>query len=391
MAKHHYDIVIVGGGLVGTTLAASLANTQYRIVLIEAHASTQHEKTTKDLRALALSYGSQQIFDRLHIWEKLSSITTPIKKIHVSEQKHFGNTLLSSEEINLEAFGFVTPIQLLYDELQNHLSHIDILRPAKVSAVKKQDNGWELIVNEKSIQTTLLIAADGERSFIRNTLQIPTEEKDFQQTAIVSNCAISKPHELTAYERFTPNGILAMMPLQNERAAIIFTVPNDPAKTYLEISDDAFLDEIQNAFGYRLGKLSDLGKRQSYPLRQIHAKKQTLPGFVLLGNAAHTLNPIASQGFNLCLRDVQVLSKLLSKTKDLSDPALLESYIQLREPDQKETLTFTKRLTNTFKPQGIPFSPLRAMGLFFFDLCPFAKNSFEWKRAKANLMSDLSI
>jgi 2-octaprenyl-6-methoxyphenol hydroxylase len=392
--NNEYDIVIVGGGLVGTTLALALAISPWRIALVESHIPQQHSIALHDMRALALSYSSQQIFQRLNIWEEIQSVATPIKKIHVSEKKRFGNTLLDAHDIELDAFGYVVPIQLLYDALQHEIakvatqsrndSHaVTLLRPASVTAVKQVDKKWQLTINEKSITTTLLIAADGEKSFIREALQLPTTKTEYQQTAIVTNCALSKPHEFTAYERFTPQGTLAMMPMLKQRSAIIWAMPNELAETMLTKSDTEFLLAVQQAFGYRLGKLSDLGKRQSYPLRELHAEQQSLPGLILLGNAAHALHPIAAQGFNLSLRDVEALAKLITTT-NLEDESLLTAYLQQRQPDQEQTQKFTQRLVKIFKPQIFPLPSLRSFGLFLFDLIPSAKREFSWRRIGTN-------
>lgn len=396
-----YDITIVGGGLVGTSLAIALQNSPWRVALIEAYLPAQHQQAISDMRSIALNNASQKILDEdeLPIWESIRELTTSIKKIHVSEEKRFGKTVLDSKELGLSDFGYVIPIPYLYQALQSSLEshqknkpdHIELIRPATVTHIERRhsresgnDGKWELEVNSEigsnsiieKIQTTLLIAADGDKSFIRESLQLPIEKTDYHQTAIVTTALTSLSHNNTAYERFTSKGVLAILPLQNNRVAVIWTVPDEQA----DHIKDNLLAETQRAMGYRLGKFSDPGKIQSYPLKEIHVETQTIPGLFLLGNAAHVLHPIAAQGLNLSLRDAMTLADLLKKSADLNNPEISENYLRIRNPDQKQTEKFTDRLVKIFTPQFLPISILRSLSLFVFDQIPSAKRKFCLKR-----------
>lgn len=393
-----YDIVIVGGGLVGTTLAISLQYSPWRVALIEAYLPKQHQQATEDMRSLALTDTSQKILDTLQIWQNIAALATPIKKIHVSEAKRFGKTVLDSQELGLRDFGYVIPIPYLYQALQkelertdmpgddkkNNTHRIELIRPATVKLIERKDNFWELDVHSdigaqsiiEKIQTTLVIAADGDRSFIRESLYLPIEKTDYHQTAIVTTALTSLGHNNTAYERFTSKGVLATLPLQKNRVAVIWTVPDEQAENI----KNNLLAETQSAMGYRLGKFSDLGNIQTYPLKEIQAETQTLPGLFLLGNAAHVLHPIAAQGLNLSLRDAVILGSLLQKKSDLNNPEISKIYLDTRKADQEQTEQFTDRLVKLFTPQFLPISILRSLGLLAFDLFPSAKRKFCLKR-----------
>jgi 2-octaprenyl-6-methoxyphenol hydroxylase len=367
-----YDITIVGGGLIGTILAIALKNTKWRIALVEAFTPSSHQQAEKDMRSLALSYDSKEFLSQLNLWNDIQSKATPIQKIHVSEEKRFGKTILDSEKLNLNTFGYVIPIPYLYQSLQNHLENIAIYRPATVTEIKKdldQNNNqkWHLKINDELIETNLLIAADGDKSFIRETLNIPIEKIDYHQSAIVSSASISKPHENTAYQRFTKEGVLAIMPREDNRVGIIWSTENIDIKNNL-------LEKTQSTMGYRLGKFSDLGEIQTYPLKFLHATTQVKDNVALLGNAAHVVHPIAAQGLNLGLRDIKLLSELLKNSLDIS------SYESLREQDQASTENFTNNLLKFTKFKSFPFSLLRSLGLLTFDLIPSAKRNFCLKR-----------
>jgi 2-octaprenyl-6-methoxyphenol hydroxylase len=363
-----FDIVIVGGGIIGTLLALSLKNTSWRIALIEAHAPEGHQQATKDMRSIALNYSSQIFLEEIHLWNNLKIFATPIEKIHVSEKKRFGKTLLDAQALSLPSFGQVIPLPCLYQTLISHLDSTKLFRPATVSEIKKE-NHWLLKVNDTWIKTTLLIAADGERSFIRKTLNIPVQETHDNEFAIVSNAATTIFHQNTAYERFTQKGVLAVMPRENKRVGIIWTTKNPEIKNHLA-------EETQKAMGYRLGKFSDFAEPFVHPLKTLHANVQVKDNAILLGNAAHVLYPIAAQGLNLGIRDVSTLSQLISKSTNLEDPEMLKTYVTLREKDQHTTQAFSTHLHHLFTSSSLPLSLARSVGLGFLDLLPPLKRLF---------------
>lgn len=371
--KNKFDIIIVGGGLVGTTLALSLKSAGFNIALVEAFIPPQHQQAVSDMRSLALNFKSREIFKNLDIWPELEQYSTPIKKIHVSEKSRFGKTLLESPEES--SFGSVIPIPYLYNTLQKNLEtlkNITVLRPAKLTGLISHENHWELEINQENYKTGFLIACDGEKSFIRDYLKIPVTKTDLNQTALVTTLFASESHKNTAYERFTDLGILALLPLQNNRMAAIWTVENSQADSI----KNNFLKITQESIGYRLGKLSDLATIQTYPIYELMAEKQVLNRFILLGNSAHVLHPVAAQGLNLSLRDVEVLAKILLNTADLSGPTIQQNYLQARLTDQKKTIKLTNNILKIFDSHKSYLSILRSKGLFLLDLIPPLKNQF---------------
>jgi len=371
-----FDILIVGGGLVGTTLAIALKNSHFKIGLVEAFVPPEHSQATQDMRSIALNYQSRKIFEKLAIWPDIEKFSTSIKKIHISEKGTFGHALLDatdlSSDLETESFGSVVPIPYLYNSLQKHLENIELLRPAKLSNLIQHQDYWECAINNKTYKTKFLIAADGDKSFIREFLKLPTEKMDFHQTAIVTTLLASKPHNNTAYERFTGLGILALLPLQHNRLACIWTCDNS---NIANIKSNV-VKITQDAIGHRLGLLSDPGNIQTYPIHEITAKMQTLPRFILLGNSAHVLHPVAAQGLNLSLRDVEGLAKILLDTQDLSDPNIEIRYETSRKTDQNTTLKITNGIVKLFSSKIFPMKHLRSTGLFVFNLITPLKNKF---------------
>ncbi|MDX2164748.1 MAG: FAD-dependent monooxygenase [Gammaproteobacteria bacterium] len=371
-----FDILIIGGGLVGTTLAISLKNSAFKIGLVEAFIPPEHSQSTQDMRSIALNYQSRKIFEKLNIWPDIEQFATPIKKIHISEKGAFGHALLEasdlSADLETDSFGSVIPIPYLYNSLQNHLENIELLRPAKLSNLIQHKDYWECEINNKKYKTRLLIAADGDKSFIRDFLKLPTEKTDFHQTAIVTTLLASKNHNNTAYERFTDLGILALLPLQNNRLACIWTSDN----SNIDNIKNNLIQITQDAIGHRLGLLSTPGNIQTYPIHEITAKTQTLPRFILLGNSAHVLHPVAAQGLNLSLRDAECLAKILMDTKDLSDPSIETHYEKSRKTDQNTTLKITNGIVKLFSSKIFPMKHLRSTGLFVFNLITPLKNKF---------------
>lgn len=380
--KTPYDILIVGGGLVGTTLAIALKNSPWKIGLVEAQIPSFHPQATQDMRALALALSSETFLEQLAIWPFIKQQATPIEYIHVSQQGAFGSSLLKANDNNIDAFGRVISVPILFNALQDKLktSNCDLLRPAQVTAIKQIDNLWHVTVNDEVLTATLVIACDGSDSFIRKALNLKLHQDHYEQSAIVTNVALSKSHQNTAYERFTKTGSIALLPQQNQRATMVWVLPTDVAEKTLALNDNDFLRELQKTFGYRAGKFLNCGKKQSYPLSHSEAEKQTLPGLIFLGNSAHTMHPIAAQGLNLSLRDAKVLADLLGTTTDLNDGKLLTTYLNQREKDQQSTLSFTDNLQKLFSKQAFPLPFLRSVGLQCFDLLPLLKRRFAKRR-----------
>ncbi len=385
---NHYDVTIIGAGPVGISLALALATLPLRIALLEAKPLTTEIKADQDSRALALTAGSVSILEEIGVWPQLAAHATPIKKVHISDRGHFGFTRIKAEEEGVAALGYVVPAYTLANELNKALltravsaaqispTHLALLVPATVQNLQASEKGWQIEVatteGTKTIYSQLVIAADGTHSTIRSLLKIATTEKDYAQSALVTTITLAREHHNTAYERFVENGALAMLPMGNGQCGCVWTGPHAQIKSLLHLADEELLQHLQINFGYRLGKFLSVGKRYTYPLKMVYANEPTPSGLVLIGNAAHTLHPIAAQGFNLGLGDVAALAQVLRETlhtgKNLHDPLLLDDYHQAREKKVAWIMRFTDGLTQFFAHDFLPLTMVRNGSLLAVDL-----------------------
>jgi 2-octaprenyl-6-methoxyphenol hydroxylase len=376
-----YDIVIAGGGMVGASLACALANTDLRIALVEAVTQDADYQPSYDERGLALSLSSQRILQALGVWQQVESNANPIRHIHVSDRGHFGKVRMNAASIGLDALGHVVIARELGSVLMTQLKRagkIDIFCPAVVSNVQQSNKVSMSLSQDQSKQDIcckLLVVADGASSGLRDQLGIKTDRTDYQQTAIVSNVRPQLGHADTAYERFTDYGPLALLPLKQNRCVVVFTVPSAQAETYMQMNDDSYLQEIQKRFGRRLGRLSNLSARRSYPMMQVLAQEQLAERIVLLGNSAHTIHPNGAQGFNLCLRDVAGLAEhiIQDECNDPGDKRLLGTYLSSRLSDQKRVTHLSHEMTNWFYNKNIIRAATRNVAMTLVDLVPPAK------------------
>lgn len=389
--KQQYDVVIVGGGLVGASFACALASeanaAPLSILVIEA-VEAMASSTSFDARSTALSYGSKQIYSQLGLWDDLADVVTPIHKIHVSDRGHFGAVRLDHEQLGVEALGYVAENHDLGRVLNQALESseaIQFLRPAQIAKMTPIPQGMRLELQDTgSIEARLVVLADGGKSSLTAQLGITSQVKRYEQKAIISNIAFENDHNNVAYERFTDSGPLAVLPLAqleyNKRGALIWTVPQEQADVILALSDDEFLKALQERFGHRLGRLTKVGARFAYPLSLSVAQEQVRPGLVLLGNVAHTLHPVAGQGLNLALRDAQCLARVLVQAcesdKDIGSMPVLCRYVEAQKGDQNNTIDFSHYMTQLFSNTQPALVMARKLGLFSVDLIPFVKHSF---------------
>lgn len=386
MMQKHFDMIIVGGGLVGHCLAKALAEHPISIAIVEAVPTVKQTGFDYDARSIALSYGSKQIFELWDVWNQLNLHATPIQQVHVSDQGHFGFSRIDAKKMQVPALGYVIEMQhLLCSLIDAVLPYDNITRicPATVSEIKQQQDKWVVTIEKDNIKTdfvtSLVVAADGGNSALRQWAGLEAKEWDYEQCAVIANVSLQKPHLQVAYERFTQNGPMAMLPMSHQRSALVWSIKRNEVDDILQLSDSEFLKRLQKQFGYRLGKLTEVGKRFSYPLKAHYVRQQTREGFVLLGNSAHTLHPIAGQGFNLCLRDVKVLADTLSKAieekQSIGQMAVLDRYFQLRKSDQMVLFRYCDSLVRLFSTQFLPIVYLRNIGMLSMDLFPYGKNT----------------
>ena len=379
-----YDVVIVGGGLIGASLACALADQPLKIAVIEAVPFGSSSQPSFDDRSIALSLGSKRIFDAIDIWADVKNQATAIRHIHVSDRGRFGMTRLDCEDQGVEALGYVVvsrELGVAFAKRLPSLSNVELICPAQLKSVEiKQEKALLTIEHQqqlKNISARLIVAADGRESLVRQSLGIKTTDWDYQQTAVIANIKTQKPHNNIAYERFTHSGPIAVLPLIDDRSAIVWTCENEQVEAIMGLDDDAFLNAFQKKFGYRLGRLLKAGARHAYPLRLVHSKEQVRHRLALIGNAAHSLHPIAGQGFNLGLRDVATLAEILQNACatncDIGQIQVLQDYADWRKRDHTRVVAFTDGLVRLFSNDFLPLSIPRNLGLLATDLVPPVK------------------
>lgn len=382
-----YDVLISGGGLVGASLACALSGHGLRIGLIEAVASSADAQPAYDDRAIALAAGTQRIFAAMGLWPALAERATPIHRIHVSDRGRFGFTRLDRAEEGVPALGYVAlgrDLGTVLTARVAQLSDVDVVCPARAIGVDFAPDHTQVRVQdvngERRVTARLLVAADGAQSTLRDLLGVPTTVWEYGQTAVIANVTPERPHDHVAYERFTDTGPLALLPMSEGRCALVWTLRDDQVESVMALDDAAFLARLQDRFGHRLGSLTRVGKRSAYPLRLVRARESVQPRLALIGNAAHTLHPIAGQGFNLGLRDVAALVDVLLDAQrgdqDIGGLAVLNRYADWRRTDHRRVIAFTDGLTRVFASPLPPVALVRDLGMLALDLLPPAKRLF---------------
>ena len=403
----HYDVVIIGGGMVGASLASALLPAilehGLNVALIETFALPENadqvlHQPGYDDRSTALSYGSRCLLQQLGVWQKLSEHVTPIEHIHVSDKGRFGAARLHASEHGIDALGYVVENAWLGQVLLQPLIDSDTVQcfsPASVTEVKNtvgadgltsQVVTAQLDGKTQQLTASLVVVADGGRSQVCQQLGLETQKSDYQQHAIIANVSAELAHGNVAYERFTPQGPVALLPLYESdavvqnRSALVFTVAAEDVERLMALDEQSFLAELQQRFGYRVGAFTTIGKRDSYPLILQRVKEQVRPALVVIGNAAHTLHPVAGQGFNLALRGLMALAQTLSEAvaagQNPGDLKLLLNYLRQQQLDQDKTIAFTDQLLKLFGSQSALLKKVRGRGLFALEFFNPAKQMF---------------
>ena len=382
-----YDIAIVGGGMVGASLAVALDGLGLRIALIEAVAHDADAQPSFDERTTALSNGSRRILETLDVWPALAGEATPIRKIHVSDQGRFGFARIDAKEQALDALGYVIPNRSLGSALWSRLSasmNLRIFCPAQVRQVDAGQGSAVLLVAspdgdiESRIEARLVVAADGAQSAVRGAFGIGATVREYEQTAVITTVLTQYFHAHVAYERFTPSGPLALLPLADGRSTLVLTLAPATAALAMAWSDAEFIAEAQRRFGFRLGRLLKVGRRVPYPLSLTRADATSAGRCVIVGNAAQGLHPVAGMGFNLGLRDVASLAEVIAGQnggvdRDLGDGRVQAEYDAWRRSDRGGIIAFTDGLVRTFSSPLGAVRRARNLALLAFDVLPPAK------------------
>jgi len=377
-----FDIVIVGGGMVGASLACALRGAGLRIAVVEAVPLKSEAQPSYNERTIALAYGSRRIFEGVGVWDEIERRgATPIERIHVSHRGYFGATRLAAGELRLPALGYVVENRVLGAALMQALADATEVTwhcPATVEEIRIEADGARLRVEGTAgsieLSARLVVGADGAHSAVRRLLGIEAARTDYAQVAVVATVAAGLPHANTAYERFTASGPLAALPMRDNRCAIVWSARADEADTILGWTDAEYLAQLQQRFGDRLGRLAAPGARTKYPLALTRVPQTNTARMVLIGNAAHTVHPVAGQGFNLGLRDAAALAEVLVAAgkagEDIGAAAVLQRYAVWRRRDTRATEIFTDGLVRLFSNESRLLALLRGSGLVAIDLVP---------------------
>ena len=387
------QVIIVGGGMVGLSLSLMLAKANIAVKLLEAVKYPNYDDqnvapyhSSFDARNTALSRRSVQIYQKLGLWDALQQHATPILQVHITEQGSFGKARLIAEQEKVESFRQVIENAWLGRVLLTQVRQqplIELIDGVQVTALTQDAEKVHIEAQRADevlkLESKLLIAADGRDSFCRQAIGVGVDVHDYDQVAIVTTVQTSKPHEHVGFERFSALGPLALLPLPGEyRRSVVWPVKKGTEGEWLgEENDQHFLDALQKTYGDRAGKFEKTGKRFSYPLSQVLAHKQAVGRVILMGNAAHTIHPVAGQGFNLCLRDADVLLRYLvnqlSTSDDIGNPDNLLAYEQARLSDQQRVIKFCDTVVRGFSNQNPLLKLIRNTGLIAFDVIPGVK------------------
>lgn len=387
------DVAIVGGGMVGASLALALSQTLLSVALIEGvDPAASSAQPSFDDRTTALGNGSRRIFEALGVWPQMAPDAAPIRSIHISDAGRYGFARLVAAEEGVDAFGYVIVNRVIGRSLWSALggaTQLHRLMPARATGLEVSPEAVQLSIESddaalpRSVSARLLVAADGAGSALRGALGLGAHTEDYGQVALIANVSTDRPHDGVAYERFTPTGPLALLPLADGAWGLVWTLEPARAADVLQFSDERFLHELQQCFGWRAGRFTRVGRRASYPLQLNRAEGTVASRAVLIGNAAQALHPVAGQGFNLGLRDAATLAELLADARaetpghsfDAGHADLLTAFAARRSADRGGVVRFTDGLVKMFGSRMPGVGAARDLGLLLFDLSPTAKSA----------------
>ncbi|OAJ92252.1 2-octaprenyl-6-methoxyphenyl hydroxylase [Vibrio bivalvicida] len=375
-----FDVVIAGGAMAGMTLALAinkLASQPLSVAVIEPFQVDHKSHPGFDSRSIALSYGTVSVLKQLGLWQEIAKVATPIEHIHVSDRSHAGMTQITTEEVGVDALGYVVELEdvgRIYHQQVQQDTQVAVLHAA-VEQVQRNEEKVTLELSDGShIEGKLLVAADGAISTCCQQIGIELSEYDFEQVAVIANITAQSPHNGRAFERFTQSGPVALLPMSRGRMSLVWCVRPDKAQEIINYDDEQFLSELQDAFGWRLGKIQKVGQRANYPLLLRYRKQNVSHRFAIVGNAAQTLHPIAGQGFNLGIRDVATLAELIAdSSEDPGSYSALAQFKNSRSEDRSATIAMTSALVHIFSNDYLSLRIARNLGLFSMDNFPVLK------------------
>jgi 2-octaprenyl-6-methoxyphenol hydroxylase len=404
-----YDVAIAGGGMIGASLALALAATELRVLLVEAvpadgATADGAAQPSFDDRTTALGNGARAIFESLGVWPALRAAAGAIRAIHVSDAGHFGFARLEAAQFGQEAFGYTVGNRHIGAVLWSALrlqSPVTLASPARVLGVELAAEEVRLRIAVDgaapcTVSAALVVAADGAHSLVKQVAGIESSTTDYGQVALIAHIKTDRAAHGIAFERFTAAGPIALLPLFGDHYAAVWTLAPPAAAAMQQCDPAQFCERLQQCFGWRAGRICEVGARTAYPLRLVRALQPTGMRTALVGNAAQALHPVAAQGFNLGLRDVAALAELVARAPDPGAPALLAQFAAGRQADRRGMIGFTDRLVKLFGDQRPGAIVARNLGLLLFDVLPPAKRamarlSFGFGRALPRLVRGLPL
>ncbi|HLQ85064.1 MAG TPA: 2-octaprenyl-6-methoxyphenyl hydroxylase [Salinisphaeraceae bacterium] len=377
-----FDLAVVGGGLAGASLACAVADTGLSVALVEAVAFDAEPDAAMQARTTAIAWGTRVMFEQLGLWAAMAPGGAAIERLHVSQRGHFGVVRVQAADYDLPALGYVLSHTAMVAALRARLAqfqHVTVIAPARFVALEHAGQCVHLQLESdggsRRISTRLVVGADGANSSVRQALGIGARIDDYAQSALVTTLRTEYAHDNVAYERFTPDGPVAILPRSHDSCAAVWTLPTAQAEAVCAASENEFNRRLQQAFGHRLGRLQLAGPRGTFPLQRVLAHTAAGKRALLMGNAGHALHPAAAQGFNLSIRDALVLAAMLRvrvahKGFDPGAPELLAAWAQARRPDQHRVANFTDAIVRLFSNRIPGLNVARAAGLVGLSLLP---------------------
>ncbi len=375
---YDYDLAIVGGGIVGLTLACALKDSGLSVVLIEAKPDSV---AAAKGQAYAVHLLSGRIFEGIGVWDKILPQIATFRQIRLSDADHPSVVEFQLADLGTEALGYVAEHQALLKPLQEFLQECPLVRflcPAEVVKTQYQPDGVEIDLRvgtqSLTIRTRLLVAADGARSRIRTAAGIRTRGWQYWQSCIVAFIKPEKPHNDTAYERFWPSGPFAILPLPGNRCRIVWTAPHEEAKALVALDDEQFLAELSRRYGDQMGRLELEGDRFVFSVQLMQSDRYVLPRLALIGDAAHCCHPVGGQGLNMGIRDAAALAQVLQSAhhlgEDIGNLLVLKRYESWRQQENMTILGFTDFLDRMFSNNWLPLVVVRRLGLWMLRRVP---------------------
>ncbi len=387
------DIAVVGGGLAGASLALAVAEVGLSVTLIEAKPFAVPDDPAVRERTTALSFGTRVLFERLGLWSAIGDSAAPIERLHVSQKASLGRVTVDAGEYDLPALGYVASNTAMLEAMLRRIEaepSIAVMAPASFESLETTEQGVDLTLREgeeansretRTLTAGLIVGADGAGSAVRQALGIGAKRDDYKQRALISTVTPECPHGGTAFERFTPDGPIAVLPRSESTCALVWTLPPERAHKMETAESVEFEAALAEQFGTRLGKLRLTGPRGSYPLARTLCDTTVARRGVLIGNAGHSLHPAAAQGFNLAVRDALTLAATLAEHKHLysnefdpGDPDMLGAWAEARQPDQQRIANFTDLIVRTFSNRLPGLSAIRAAALIGLSLSPTTRH-----------------